>query len=147
MQLYYLQAVGKVLYYGVCLAAAVRGDRPLRYAGVAIVAGSLVSPLMQRRDALDQPQYGVMVADVALLAFMSVVLIRDKRWWLVAATGFLLMSFLTHFAALFGSPIRSYVIYTVRLAWCFAMVLAVGWGLVQHELCKWRAGREGVGHA
>jgi hypothetical protein len=144
VKLYYLQAVGKVLYYGICLAAAIRGDRPLRYAGVAIVAGSLVSPLVQRRDALDQPQYGVMVADVALLAVLTVVLMRDKRWWLVVATGFLLMSFLTHFAALVGSPISTYTTYTVRLLWCLAMVLAVGWGLFQHERRKWRLGPEDV---
>jgi hypothetical protein len=144
MDMYHLRKIVETLYYGICVAAVLRGDRPLRYIGVAIVANSLLSRLLQRHDALDQPQYGVMVADIALLAFMSAVLIRDRRWWLVAATGFLLMSFLTHFAALFGSPIRAYVIYTVRLAWSFAMVLALGWGLLQHEHGKWQAGRRDI---
>jgi hypothetical protein len=133
MDLYHLRKIGEALYLGICVAAVLRGDRPLRYVGAAIVFNSVITPIVQWRYVRGLPNYGEMVVDLVLLAFMSAVLIRDRRWWLVAATSFLLVALLTHIAPWVGAPISAYMAATVRLLWNNAMVLAVGWGLALHE--------------
>ena len=122
-----------MLYYGICVIAVLRGDRPLRYVGAAIVANALVSPLLEPNDP-SAARYGVMIADVALLVAMSATLLRNRRWWLVVATALWFMSTLTHVAGLIGAPIDARITFYGRLFWAYGVVAAVAWGLVEREL-------------
>ncbi len=133
MDFHYSRLIAIALYQGVCVWAILRGDRPLRYAGAAIILNDLLSPIVQRHAHLDQPQFGVLAVDFALLVALSIFLLRDRRWWLVVATALLMMSTFTHLAALIGSPIDPKVTFYARMFWVFGMVSAVGWGTVMQE--------------
>ncbi len=98
MDFHYSRLIAIALYQGVCVWAILRGDRPLRYAGAAIILNDLLSPIVQRHAHLDQPQFGVLAVDFALLVALSIFLLRDRRWWLVVATALLMMSTFTHLA-------------------------------------------------
>ena len=126
--------VARFVYYGVCVIAVLRGDRPLRFAGATIVTGALVSPILQAHQNLNAPQYGVMVADVVMLAVLCITLVRNRRWWLVVATAVFLMSTLTHLAGLIGTPINPRITATARLFWNYCMIAALGWGVIVREL-------------
>jgi len=133
MDFHYSRLIAIALYQGVCVWAILRGDRPLRYTGAAVIISDLLSPIVQRHAHLEQPQFGVLAVDVITLVAISLFLLRDRRWWLVVATASLLMSTLTHLAALIGSPISPRVTYFSRMFWLFGMVAAVGWGVVMRE--------------
>ncbi|MBN9318253.1 MAG: hypothetical protein J0I28_00975 [Caulobacterales bacterium] len=129
-----VRLIGRLLYYGLCVAAVLRGDRPLRYVGVLIIANALLSPIVQPHDDLRAPRYGVMAIDFMLLLSMALILLRDRRWWLVVATALCLMTTLTHLAGLIGAPIESRITYFGRLFWAYGMVAALAYGLVEREL-------------
>jgi hypothetical protein len=141
MDLHHLEMIGRVFYYGIPVAAVLRGDRPLRYAGAAIMANTLLTPLAQIGHVKGQPYYGIAVLDIGLVIALAVFLVRDRRWWLVVATACFLMCTLTHFAAMIGAPLHAYTISTVRILWAYGMILSVGWGLGAHELYRRGASR------
>jgi hypothetical protein len=144
MDIQQLRSIGRIVYYGICLAALLRGDRPLRWASVVIFANVLLSPALHLDHVGNGPLYGLITIDLALFVALAAMLVRDRRWWLVAATGFSLMSLLTHFAALIGTRPSLFVMDSTRTLWSYAMVFALGWGLLQHERCRRRVGREDV---
>jgi hypothetical protein len=133
MDPYYSRFIAIALYQGVCVIALLRGDRPLKATGAAIIINSLVAPVVQRHAHLNEPQYGVLAVDAVLLVALALILLRDRRWWLVVATALLMMSTFTHLAALIGSPINPKITAYARLFWAFGMIAAVGWGVVMRE--------------
>jgi hypothetical protein len=144
MDLDTLKLIARAVYYGICVAAVLRGDRPLRYVGTTLIASALLSPLAQRLGPLDQPQYGVLLIDIAALVALAVILVRDRRWWLVVTASFAFISTLTHVAALIGTPISPYAVATTRLIWNYAKISAVAGGLIAHERNRRFAQREDV---
>jgi hypothetical protein len=99
-----------------------------------IIANALLSPILEPHHDPSAPRYGIMALDVALLFGMAIVLLRNRRWWLVVATAFYLLTTLTHLAGLIGAPIHPRVTFYGRMFWAYGTVAAVACGLIQYEL-------------
>ncbi len=140
MDLHHIQMVGRALYYGICAIAILRGDRPLKYVGAAIIGNAVITPLAQAGHVLDGPYFGEMALDIITLVAMAAILVRDRRWWLVVSTACFLMQTLTHIAGLIGPHIPAYTISTARLLWAYGSVFAIAWGWIAFERGR---GREG----
>lgn len=81
-------------------------------------------------------QWSAFVADGCLLAVLTAISLRTKRYWPLAAAGFQLLCFVTHVAKMVDPGVRAWAYATAQVIWSQLVVVAIGVGV-------WNAWREG----
>jgi hypothetical protein len=92
-QFLFLAALGAV-----AVAAVVHGGRDERLAALALVAATVLSPLMQRQGFAG-PETGILIVDSLLFVALVAIAVRSRRFWPIWAAGFHLCALAVHVAA------------------------------------------------
>jgi hypothetical protein len=80
--------------------AFLRGGRPERLGAVLVAVAWILSPLVERRESWFEPQYGILLVDMATLLALALLAIRYERYWPICAASFQAIAVLTHLAFL-----------------------------------------------
>ena len=78
------------------------GGREEWAALAGVVVASLLTPLLQRH-AFTTTEYGIMVVDLALLAWLTAISLASRRLWPLFAAGFHLAGTMVHVVPLAGA--------------------------------------------
>lgn len=135
------QLIGLVVVAAVCGGALWRGGRDERMTAIALLLATAASPLLQHRNWVD-PEYGVLVVDVLLLAYLFVLALRSDRHWPLAAAAFHLLGVITHVAIMVDHGVRAWAYLTALVIWSYLVfaALAVGTWMYRRDLARAAAG-------
>ena len=129
-----IQQIGAALTVLVTVLALWKGDRPVRILALVSVAAFVLSPLLQNWSDFISPQWGVAAVDGAVLASITVLLLRYDRRWLIFIWGISALSLLAHVGKLIDPTLFPrgyigglYILYFAFLAAQFAGVMEAVW--------------------
>lgn len=80
------------------LAAFAWGGRDERLGALAMLAATLLTPLMQARHFAG-PELGIVLVDILLFAALLAIALQSRHFWPIWAAGFHLCALAVHFAA------------------------------------------------
>lgn len=127
--------------------ALVRGGPLERLVAVANLCAWIATMAVQDRlswiDPSDwvDPQWGVLVVDVAFaLLLIGLAVTRDRNWLLFAAA-FQLLGVVTHLAMIVDDGFRARTYLTGLIIWSYLVLAALGVGTWLHELERRQASR------
>lgn len=113
------------------ILAVIRGGAPERLAMVAVVIGSLLTPLAQNWSDLNAPQWGIMAVDAACLAALVALTWRYDRAWIPWAAAFQLITVVTHVGYALNMDILSRAYLSTSYLLFFGVLAAIAWGCVR----------------
>lgn len=105
-----------------------KGGLPERATALVSLAGYFITPLVQTIGGLRQPLWGIAAVDASVLAFVTLMLWRYPRRWLIGAWACEALTVLCHAAKLADATLlgRGYMASLYVLYFCFLAALAYG---------------------
>ena len=117
--------IGATATVGVCTYALWRGERPERLTGgAALVAWAATLAVFNRSDLIN-PQAGILIVDVAFLAFLGWIAFSTGRMWASFATAFQFLTVLSHLAITLDLRIRVLAYLTALALWAYLVLGAL----------------------
>ena len=132
---------GIVFWFGTCGLALWRGGWPERLAAAGVLASSLVAPLVAQTIEVNTIDVGYFLTDIALFAILIFIALKSDRWWPLFAAGFDLLAVSTHFALVLSSDILNFTYLSANTLWGYAVVAALGLGILEVEARRKRQAR------
>lgn len=124
-----IQQIGAVLTVLITILALWLGRRPERAVAIASAIAFVVSPLVQNWKDFLNPQWGVATVDAAFFGFLTVVLLRYDRRWLLAGWSCSALTVLAHLGKLMDITLlaRGYIggLYVLYFAFLAAQAYGV----------------------
>ena len=120
-----------LLFWNACviatgLYAAAYGRTPERVGAAAVIVGSYAS--VPSAAFFGAPEIGILVIDCLLLTgFMWLLFISD-RFWPIWATGFHMISVVTHLAVVVQPDIIPAAYANYAIFWSYPVLAALAWG-------------------
>lgn len=112
-------AIGAAFFFGVIAYALWRGDWPERVTALAMLAATLLTPLVFRHSAFADPQWSVAMVDLALLAVLTMVVARSRRIWLLLALSVHALGTASHIALIFDPKIEALAYLSSIVVWSY----------------------------
>jgi hypothetical protein len=112
-----------------CGYAAVAGGKTGRAGAAMIMAASVASAVAGGFGAWSETHVPVMIIDLFLLAGFYWLALRSESFWPIWATGFHLISVISHMAVLFGDGVRQMLYYGFGAFWSLPVILAMVIGI------------------
>ncbi len=119
---------GVTLTVVVCVGAFWKGDREEQLAAGAFLL-SIALTLAFRDPSWAGTQWSAFAVDIGLLAFLTIIALRTKRYWPLAATAFQLLCVLTHLARIVDPGVRAWAYATGQVIWSQLVFWALGVGV------------------
>lgn len=113
------------------LLAIFRGGLPERLAMTAVIAGSVLTPLVQNTADFNAPQWGIMAIDIACFAVLVVLTWRFDRPWLPWAAAFQLITAVTHVGMALNLDILGRAYLSTSYLLFFGVLAAIFWGSIR----------------
>lgn len=132
--------VGLALMALVCGLAAWRGGWEERTTAMAFMIAWMTT-LLGRDQAWIGAQWGTLVVDLILLAFLLLVALRGDKYWPLFAAGFHLLSVVTHMARMVDAQVGAWAYATAAVIFSQMTVFALGAGMISILLRDWRDSR------
>jgi hypothetical protein len=114
-----------------CGFAAMAGGRSGCTGAVMIMAASVASAVGGLFGTWDQTHIPVMAIDLILLGGFYWLALRSDSYWPIWATGFHLISVLSHLAVLFSENVRQMLYFGFGAFWSLPVMLAMVIGISQ----------------
>lgn len=111
--------VGAVFFFGVIAYALWKGDWPERVTGAAMLAATLLTPLVFRHAAFADPQWAVAAVDLALLTVLIIVVAVSRRLWLLLALSVHALGAASHIALIFDPNIKALAYLSSIVIWSY----------------------------
>jgi hypothetical protein len=118
-----------------CGFAILKGGAPERSAAIACALASLVTPLLLNTKDWFDPQWGVLVVDLALLGALVALALATNRVWLLFASAFQLLGVVIHVAIMVDHGVAPLPYRRGLVIWSYLTLMALGVG-------TWGAWRE-----
>lgn len=123
-----------VLAFLCCGFAAIAGGKSGRLGAAMIMTASVASAAGERFGTWSQTHIPVMIIDLALLAGFYWLALRSRSYWPIWATGFHLISVLSHLAILFAADVRQMLYFGFGAFWSLPVLLAMVIGISRDRL-------------
>lgn len=104
-----------------------RGGPEERGAANALLIAWLFSKILYRYQGL-QTEWGILVVDTALLAFLMWIALRSRRYWPLFAAGFYLLAVVTHLAEIVNPAVGGWAYITAGIMWSYLLAFAIAYG-------------------
>ncbi|HVI31649.1 hypothetical protein [Phenylobacterium sp.] len=115
-------------------AALWKGGPDERFAAVAFLA-AWAATVVFRDDQRNNPQWGILFADIGLFVALVVLVLRTDRFWPIWMAGFELLSVITHAGRIVDRNVGAWAYITAGQIWGYLTLFALAWG-------TWAAWRE-----
>jgi hypothetical protein len=120
-----------LIFWNVCviatgLYAAIYGQATERVGAAAVIIGSYAS--IPSAAFFGAPEIGILVIDCMLLAVFVWLMIVTDRFWPIWATGFHMISVVTHIAVAVQPKIIPVAYATYAIFWGYPVLAALAWG-------------------
>lgn len=122
-QQFWVLAIGLV-----CGFALWRGGRPEKLVAVAYLMAWLFTPISHAAHHWVGPQWGVLVIDGLLLAWLITVALRSDRLWPLFAAGFHLVGVVTHLAMAVDPSVAPLPYYRGLVIWSYLSLVPLALG-------------------
>ncbi|MFC3080214.1 hypothetical protein ACFODL_19105 [Phenylobacterium terrae] len=122
-----VSTIGNIVQFTICFLALWRGGRDERIVAAALLANTLASKLAVSSDWVE-PEYLVLVADMALLTVLVTLALRTTRWWVLWCAAFELLIVITHVAIVVDPTVRARSYVTGMIIWSYMVLLPLGFG-------------------
>jgi hypothetical protein len=126
-----------VLVSGFALWRGARAERVIALSNLGAWGASLL--LENRHNWLD-PQWGVLLVDLAFLAVLLAFALRNAANWLLFAAAFQLLSVVTHMAIMVDGGVRARAYFQGLAIWSYLVLISLGVGV----WVRWRQDQAGV---
>jgi hypothetical protein len=113
-----------------CGFAAFVGGKTGRTGAAMIMTASVASAVAGEFGTWAQTHFPVMAIDLLLLAGFYGLALRSQSYWPIWATGFHLITVVSHVAVLFGDSVRQMLYYGFGAFWSLPVMLAMVIGTV-----------------
>ena len=110
---------GAAFFFGAIAYAFWKGDWPERVAALAMLAATVLTPLVFRHSAFSDPQWSVATVDLALLAVLTVVVMKSRRIWLVLALAVHALGAASHIALIFDPGVKALAYLSSIVVWSY----------------------------
>lgn len=120
--------LGAIVWLGICAFALLKGDRPERMAGGALVIAWLATLAVHRDTNLTSVTIPVFLIDVALLALLIGLSWRSDRNWPVWAAAFQSIVVLVHVVTLVDLRIRAIAYLTAQTVGTYGVLICLAVG-------------------
>ncbi len=117
---------------GVSAFAVLRGGRVARAVAMANLGAWAASLLVENRSNWLDPQWGVLLVDLAFLAALLFYALRERPTWLLFAAAFQLLSVLTHVAILIDLGVHARAYLQGLAIWSYLVLLSLAIGSWRH---------------
>lgn len=128
---------GLTLTAVVCGGALWKGGADERNVAGAMLF-SIICTIALRDRSWAGIQWGALLADSLLLAFMIVIALRSDRWWPLPAAAFQLLAVITHVARMIDPVFKPWAYATAGIIWTHMLLWTLGIG----ALNAWLSGRQ-----
>ena len=115
-------------------AALWRGGRAERVIALANLGAWGASLLLENRTNWLDPQWGVLLVDIAFLAVLLAFALRNAATWLLFAAAFQLLSVVTHVAIMVDGGVRARAYFQGLAIWSYLVLFSLGFG----AWARWR---------
>ncbi|MBX9575885.1 MAG: hypothetical protein K2X07_09620 [Caulobacteraceae bacterium] len=122
-----LEVIGLVIMLAVCGFTWFRGGSTERRAALAVSFAWIASTVADM-DWWTGVQWGILVIDAALAAFLVWLSTQSRRIWPAVAAAGVVLIVLTHIAFLTSASMRQAGFFTVYYLWSYLVLGAVLWG-------------------
>lgn len=122
-----VSTIGNITQFSVCLFALWRGGRDERIVAAALLVNTIASKLAVGSD-WGEPEYLVLIADVALSAVLLALALRTTKWWVLWCAAFELLIVITHVAIVVDPTVRARSYVTGMIIWSYMVLLPLGFG-------------------
>jgi hypothetical protein len=130
------------LLAGTCCAfAAIAGGNTGRTGAAMIVTASVASAVGEQFGTWDQPHIPVMIIDLILLGGFYWLALKSKSYWPIWATGFHLLSVISHLAIWLSESVRQMLYFGFGAFWSLPVLLAMVIGVARDSVAQWRIGQ------
>jgi hypothetical protein len=120
----------------VCGAAFWKGDREEQVTAGALLLG-WVATLVLRDPRWLGIQWGGFAVDGLFMVMITIIALRSRRYWPLAAAGFQLLAIVTHAARMVDPSLGGWVYATAGIVWTQLLILSLATGVWG----TWRAQR------
>ncbi len=105
-----------------------RGGRDVRIFGAILLAGTLMTILLQNRF-YPHHDMGLLLVDAVQLAALIVLGVISRQNWVVVGTSFTLLALLLHFAKWLSNGIDPFPYLTLYALCSYGVLAALIWGI------------------
>lgn len=110
-----------------CGVALWKGHNSERWTAVSLLSAAAISPLAQT-SAFVHPELGILVIDLALLAYLMTLALRSDRFWPLWAAGFQVVGTTVHLARMVDPDVWPFVYGTAQIFWSYPVLIALATG-------------------
>ena len=121
----------------ICGGALWKGDWEERIAGATLLLNFTIS-IFLRDISWPRVQLAGFTADIFTLLILGAVALRTKKFWPLFATGFQLLSVLTHVGKMIDPNVDGWAYLTAIIIWTYLILISLGIGAWN----AWRARRQ-----
>ncbi len=111
--------VGAAFFFGAIAYALWKGGWPERVTALAMLAATVLTPLVFRHAAFADPQWSVAAVDLALLTVLTLVVVRSRRIWLLMALSVHALGTASHIALIFDPKIKALAYLSSIVVWSY----------------------------
>ena len=111
-----------------CGFSAVAGGKTGRTGAVMIMTASVASVVAGEFGSWAHTHFPVMTIDLFLLTGFYWLALRSESYWPIWATGFHLISVISHVAVLFGDNVKQMLYYGFGAFWSLPVIMAMAIG-------------------
>jgi hypothetical protein len=121
-----------------CAFAAVAGGKSGRTGAAMIFTASVASVLGAQFGNWGQPHIPVMTIDLILLAGFYWLALRSESYWPIWATGFHLISVISHVAMFFSEEVRQALYFAFGAFWSLPVMMIMVICILRDRTMQWR---------
>ena len=120
-----------LILWNICLIAtslyaSLYGQRSERIGAAAVLIGSFAS--VPSTAFFSSPEIGILVIDGVLLTVFASLVFASDRYWPIWATGFHMISVITHLAVVVQPEIIPVAYANYAIFWAYPVLAALAWG-------------------
>lgn len=121
------QYIFVVIMLATCGAALWFGRDSERWTAIVLIS-SAVASLIAQSSKFFQPESGILMIDLALLAYLIWLALRSDRFWPLYAAGFQIIGTLIHVARITDDSIFQSAYATGQILWSYPVLLTLAAG-------------------
>ena len=123
------------LMMAVCLYSAVKGGQPERRAVMIFVLGTILTVIAASspEHRFAQPEVGILIADLAMLAAFLMLALNAERYWTIWICSMQIIQVLSHIPKMLIPELLPQAYFVIGAIWAYPMLIVLTIGTYRHQ--------------